>query len=388
MKNKLESLYLHFPFCRHLCNYCDFYKKIPQKDDLNQFHSYLNSSWKAHQKWIEDLHYNWAPLKTFYIGGGTPSLWGEKGAQYLKKFFKSHNLTFLKNAECTMEVNPGTFKKKDIDAWKDFGINRFSIGIQSLNSKALPLLDRVHSIEESLNALDFFSSLNIPFSIDFMLGLPFSRKIKRDIISELEQVLQFSPSHISLYILTVKKNYSLYHGLPNDEWIVREYLDVAQYLTQKKYKHYEVSNFALPNHESVHNLRYWHSQTIAALGWSAVGFLKEAKIRYRWSRVNRFWNEEHLNAEELLLESLYLKLRLDQGIKISEFFFNEQKEAMKKLCESWHYRELATYSQDKIALNSNGFLVLDSLMEEIFNQVSKKNDGLTLTSTQSTSTSP
>jgi oxygen-independent coproporphyrinogen-3 oxidase len=238
----IDSLYLHFPFCRHLCNYCDFYKyKTGGEYTLKDFHQYLRESLPLHQKLLEEQGQTLSALKTFYIGGGTPSLWGEEGVEFLSGNF---NFSWQKQHEATLEVNPGSWSKEGLMAWKAFGMNRFSLGIQALDDTYLKILDRVHNLKEVHQTLEFFSEHFRNFSVDFILGLPVLKDKKRDILKELKEILVYKPTHLSLYILTVGKNYPHYKTLPSEEVIEEEFLLVAEYLKSLGYIHYEVSNFA------------------------------------------------------------------------------------------------------------------------------------------------
>ena len=276
MFKKIDSLYLHFPFCKHLCNYCDFYKTVSNDpvSDLSNFHQYLEQSFTVHKNLMKKHGYSWAPLKTFYIGGGTPSLWGIEGGKFLNEFFLKHNIALDKNCEFTIEVNPGAWSEKSIEQWQEFGVNRFSLGVQTLNSKLIPFLDRVHTLQDVYDTLNFFSKKNLNFSADLMFGLPFSKTHNRNVINELKEIMQFSPSHFSVYILTVKDNYKHFTHLPDEEWIENEFLSVSEFLKSNNFIHYEVSNFAKSRKESIHNLNYWDSKTVAALGPSATGLFK------------------------------------------------------------------------------------------------------------------
>ena len=179
MIKTLTSLYLHFPFCRHLCNYCDFYKKIGgTPSDFSSFGHYLEDSFNTHQKLMKENSYSWGPLHTLYLGGGTPSLWGWEGALFCEHFLKKHHLV-LQECEFTIEANPGGLTKKTLSSWMDAGVNRLSLGVQALRDDFLRILDRVHTLRETLNALELLSSSKVNFSVDFMLGLPFSQAFKK-----------------------------------------------------------------------------------------------------------------------------------------------------------------------------------------------------------------
>ncbi|MBC7713617.1 MAG: coproporphyrinogen III oxidase family protein [Rhizobacter sp.] len=365
MKKNIESLYLHFPFCRHLCNYCDFYKKVPKNRDLelNDFHGYLDAAYVEHEKLIKKNGYSWVPLKTLYIGGGTPSLWGLEGTRYLESFFIKNNIQLSSDCEFTLEVNPGSWSHEILSEWRKIGVNRFSLGIQSMDGQVIKNLDRVHTIDDVYETLEYFHKENLNFSVDFMLGLPYSNDLKRDVISELKRVLNYSPKHFSVYILTVKNNYTHFAQLPNEEWIEKEYLDVADFLKNAGYSHYEVSNFALPGFESKHNLNYWKSSTVAALGPSATGFLAEEKIRYKWKTKEAVLEEEILNNKEFELEELYTSLR-SIGINILEKI--ESNPQWNEVSHKWEEDGTAKISNGHLSLTSKGFLLLDSLMNDLF----------------------
>ncbi len=366
MPNKskiIDSLYIHFPFCAHLCNYCDFYKKVPtnKTEDYQSFHLYLENSFTVHQSLIEKHGYSWAPLKTLYIGGGTPSLWGVEGKIFLEKFLKNHQITLAHDCEFTLEVNPGAWTDEVLSAWRSLGANRFSLGIQSLDKEMITYLDRVHSIEDVYETLQYFHDHKLNFSVDFMLGLPHSEKLKRDVIAELEAALKYNPSHFSVYILTVKDNYKHYKHLPTEEWIEKEFLTVAEFLKEKGFLHYEVSNFSLPKKQSIHNLNYWKSHTVAALGPSATGFLSEEKLRYKWTPNKAEMTLEELSDDEFKLEKIYMALRSEEGINSSDF-----SEQISELVRKWETQQLIQYQEGKIKLTSRGYLLLDSLMNDLF----------------------
>lgn len=364
MKDKLiESLYLHFPYCLHLCNYCDFFKrKVGNvKEELVDFHNFLASSFEEHDTLMKKYGYSWGKLKTIYVGGGTPSIWGIEGVNFLKKELKKREIFFSEDYEFTLEVNPKTWTKDVLDAWIDFGVNRFSIGVQTLNPNLIPYLDRLHSQEDIVDILSYFNSNKLNYSVDFMLGLPKSEKFKREVVKELELIEKYSPSHYSVYILTVKDNYPHLKSIPSEEWIETEYLDTSNFLKSIGYDHYEVSNFSKPDLHSKHNLRYWESKTVAALGPSATGYFREERVRYKWQTKEVEAIIELLTEAEFRIEEIYLLLRTSVGLDLKLLPIE-----FKKVGENWVNRNLAQIEGDKLRLNSKGYLVLDSLMGELF----------------------
>jgi len=366
--NLIESLYIHFPFCRHLCNYCDFYKTIPKgSEDLGLFEKLFLEMESEHAILLDRLGYEMENLKTLYIGGGTPSLWGERGAHFLAKQFERMGIRFDEEREFTLEVNPGTWTEEGIQAWREFGINRFSLGIQSLRADYLKYLDRVHSVEDVFDTLNFFNQNKLNFSVDFMLGLPESLKLERNILGELEQILKFSPEHISLYILTPKANYPFKARLPTDDFLEEEYLRVADFLSEKGFDHYEVSNFASGKRNySQHNLRYWRSEAVGALGPSAVGFLPEHRFRYKWQVSSPKFTKEEIEIESLDLEKLYMGLRINEGIRLDDHFSSVELSELSEVFKKWELGGLARSRAGVLSLTSRGFIVLDTLIDQIF----------------------
>lgn len=361
----VSSLYIHVPFCRHLCNYCDFYKRKyePGSNQFEDFHRFLTSSWQRHEKLMLDQKVSWAPLSTVYLGGGTPSLWGSAGADFFKETILS-KVVILPNAEFTMEVDPGTWSAEMISSWKDLGLNRISIGTQTLSPEFLKIMDRDHSLEESFSLLKYCQDEKWNFSLDFLLGLPFSREKKRDIKTELETLLSFNPQHISLYILNARSKYPYIQNMPDDEFIREEYLFVSQFLKDAGFHHYEVSNFAKPGFEAKHNVKYWHSQSVAALGPTGTGYfhLNEAKaIRYKWKTSSAEIEVEELGSDELSLEKTYLELRTSFGWKPAHV--TDSLLAVFKFWEGFGY---GMWDGQKMKLSSLGFVMLDSLMDDLF----------------------
>lgn len=358
---QVSSLYLHVPFCKHLCNYCDFYKQKldPSKDQIEDFHQFLTDSFKRHEELLSQEGFSWSSLETVYLGGGTPSLWGTRGAKFFTDLIKP--IGIQKNAEFTMEVDPGTWTPEMISAWKEIGLNRISMGTQTLSSDFLKVMDRAHSIDESLELLNFLQKENWNFSLDFLLGIPFSRERKRDIKKELDLLLQFKPKHMSLYILNARSKYPHIQNMPDDEFIRDEYLFVSDYLKSHGFHHYEVSNFALPGFEAQHNQKYWRAQTVAALGPSGTGYLslgKDQALRYKWKVTRPEVELENLGSSELKLEETYLSLRTSEG-----WIPPKGSECLMK---SWTQQGFATYENDRVKLSSLGFLMLDSLMDDLF----------------------
>lgn len=363
---QLSGLYLHVPFCKHLCNYCDFYKQKldSERDQIEGFHQFLKESWVRHEELMREHKVSWGVLDTVYLGGGTPSLWGNTGAEFFRSFFLSH--LKLNSPEFTMEVDPGTWTPEMIGNWKDVGLNRISIGTQSLDPKFLKIMDRIHSLEETHALLEFCHRENWNFSLDFLLGIPHSQTGKRDILRELDELLRYEPKHVSLYILNARSKYPLVDHIPDDEYIRSEYLLVSEYLRSKGFHHYEVSNFALPGFESRHNQKYWRGESVGALGPTGTGLFShspEKALRYIWKVMSAEIQPESLGKKELNLERVYLSLRTSDGWKPDHVSYQ-----LMDLFMQWNHKGYGSWDGEKINLNSLGFVMLDSLMDDLFQQ--------------------
>lgn len=366
----ISSLYVHVPFCRHLCNYCDFYKRKlePQSNQLKDYEDYVRASWERHESILSMKGMKWAPFETIYFGGGTPSLWGKRGAEFFSSLILKNNSLATK-AEITFEVDPGAWTEETLLAWEKVGVNRFSVGTQSLNPEFIKILDRSHDKAQTLQLLERLKDKN--FSVDFLLGVPHSTNRKRNILQELEELLSFGPSHVSLYILNPAAGYTLKQYIPDDEWVGREYLEVSEYLRSRGFNHYEVSNFALPDFESKHNIRYWKGESVAALGPTGTGYFAlnpTQAFRYKWKPSASEIEPEELGEKELGLEKLYLRLRLAEPFLASELI-PSQADKFDEILGRWSDLGHAVKVGNKWCMTPSGWVVLDSLINEIFSAI-------------------
>lgn len=362
-----SSLYLHFPVCRHLCNYCDFYRVKQDRSqlDFKFFHEYLIKGEETHQKFLFENRVDIVPMRTIFFGGGTPSLWGEEGAHFFSKYFKQFYRGLDSNYEWTMELNPGSWEMHGFLQWLELGVNRISIGVQSYNQQMLKLLDRVHLIEDVDFTLKEMQRYQLNFSIDLMIGLPKSSPIKRDIREELLRLIDFGPSHFSVYILTAKSGYKLLDSIPEDDQIADEYLFVVEFLAKHGYEQYEVSNFAKFGKKSRHNQRYWDSQTVLAVGPSATGLLmknNQSAIRYKWKTKDSQFDLESLSEKDLIVERIFLTLRTSTGILPAEWAKGDRLLQVQSILNSWVHQGLGAWQSDRFFLLPRGYLSMDTLL--------------------------
>ncbi len=360
---EITSLYIHFPYCQEICNYCDFFKKCIDGRSVRDFEQSLEVQAQKMLSFLSQHEVKLAPLKTLYIGGGTPSLW-DSGPDYLDRLFEKYGWELDKEGEFTLEINPENFTQERFTSWNSWGINRFSIGVQSCNDEILRRLNRQHRFSDIKKCLEFFTERDLNFSMDLMLNLP--SEGERDLERELLTLLSFNPKHLSVYIMTVGSNYKYAHLLKDDRNMEKEYLLVANCLKEQGFEHYEISNFAQTGFYSRHNMAYWKAKSVAALGSSATGFINlgQRAIRYKWLVSRDEMQIEKLSSEELLLEEIYLGLRTNRGISknlLAQYIGEEGAGKISRFIKASRYADT-----DELILNSRGFLMLDSIMDEIF----------------------
>ena len=278
------SLYLHIPFCRHKCGYCDF-NTYAGKEDLKA--DYVQALCAEIRQFAEAAGEK-LPLHTIFFGGGTPSLLSSKELEaILAAVHKGFNL--LPDNEITLEANPGTVDANSLKAMREMGINRLSMGMQSAHPGELRMLERQHDFDDVVQAMNWardagFDNINL----DLIFGLPYQSL--EDWQSNVDLALGLRPEHLSLYNLTIE------HGTPMEKWVGRGLLsepdpDVAaemytwtmQHMEAAGWLHYEVSNWARPGDEeqtlaSRHNLQYWRNLPYVGLGAGAHGFISGFRI--------------------------------------------------------------------------------------------------------------
>ena len=313
----MESVYIHIPFCRSICSYCDFCKMLYNGSFVTQ---YLNALLKE----IKD-RYDGEEIKTLYIGGGTPSSLSIKDLKYLFEIVRQFNLTKLE--EFTFEYNLNDLNEELLQFLFDNGVNRLSIGIESFNEDKLKFMERFHSYQEACNIFKIIRNIGFTnVNVDLIYGIP--GETLKDLKKDLELILKLNPDHISTYSLIVEDNTKI--GIQGVVPILEEldasmYEEICDLLDVKKYEHYEVSNFALKGKKSKHNLKYWNNEEYYGFGLGASGYTNG--VRYENTRSlteyvkgNVRKNEEILSVEDKMYNELMLGFRKMEGINLKEFF--------------------------------------------------------------------
>ena len=339
------GVYVHFPYCVHRCFYCDFNLVTPKVIPQEAYTRAILGELKRRAQRLRE------PARSLYFGGGTPSLWDKEWlAVVIEAVRQSPGLR--EDAEITLEANPVDISKDRCEGWMEAGINRLSLGVQSFDTKTLQAVDRRHTGEMAVSSIAVARSAGFNnLSVDLMFGLP--GQSERAWHGELEQLLALSPPHVSVYGLTVEEKTQL-HGLvkrgqvvlPDDALSHRMFFLTRDLLQSHGYCHYEVSAYAQPDQQAVHNSGYWAWRPYLGLGAGAHGF---DGIR-RWEnirRVNTYIDragvgqdptarEEELDLEESSFERLMVGLRrLDEGIALEGDCSRFRPKAEELIARGW-----------------------------------------------------
>jgi oxygen-independent coproporphyrinogen-3 oxidase len=321
---RYRHLYLHVPFCARRCSYCDFVIAVRREVPWQAFAQTV-----ARECEVRAVGDTSAPLRTVYLGGGTPSRLGARGVGAVLDALRRH-VVMEDDAEVTLEANPEDISEEAVRAWRDAGVNRLSIGIQSFDDLVLSWMHRVHDASAARRAVEAARKAGMEaFSLDLIFATP--DRLSRNWEHDLEQLVALAPDHVSLYGLTIEPHTPLgrWHERgqereADEERYEREFLLAHDMLGSAGFEHYEVSNFARPGKRARHNSAYWLGVPYLGLGPSAHGFDGDTR---RWN-IEAFaaWErtvgtltdpvggEEALTDENRIAEAVYLGLRTSDGL--------------------------------------------------------------------------
>ena len=321
------GIYIHIPFCKSKCYYCDFISYCNQDENIDRYIDALIKEIRNRKKKIVGRN-----VTTIYIGGGTPSFIKE---QDIEKVLKT--LEIKEHQEITIEVNPGTVNKQKLKTYRKIGINRISIGLQETHNNLLKQIGRIHTYEEFLETYKIARSVGFKnINVDLMIGLP--NQSIQDIKENLERIILLNPEHISVYSLILEEGTPLIKKideeelkLPDEELERDMYWYVKNKLELNGYMHYEISNFAKAGYQSKHNMNCWKQKEYVGFGVAAHSYLNFIRFS-NTSILNEYIHNIESNnvdanvkiQEEQILEDtqkeyMLLGLRKIDGVSISEF---------------------------------------------------------------------
>ncbi len=371
LKNTSHALYIHWPFCKKKCPYCDFNSHV--RDTVNE--AAWHNALLAELKWYH-AQADTRPLTSIFFGGGTPSLMPPKIAAALIE--KAEDLFgFAADIEITLEANPTSTENAKLRDLRHAGVNRLSTGIQSLDLAALAFLGREHNVTEALQALELASSIFDRYSFDLIYALPQQTLAQWE--AELTRALPFAGNHLSLYQLTIEQGTQFFHQhkagkivMPEEE-LAAEFYELTQSLMQAaNMPAYEISNHAKPHGEAKHNVHIWRGQSYVGIGPGAHGRLDAADgTRYatlnhrspeKWLSAVREYghgNEamEALDAPTIYQEQILMGLRLHEGLAIGTHIWPQP------YLEALREEGLIHYNQNHLTPTSQGQLMLNALTQ-------------------------
>ncbi len=373
------GVYIHFPFCTSKCTYCDFYTLTNQEANIDDFITYLC---KEIELTAKENKLNWK-IDTLFIGGGTPSL---ISTNQLNKIYdtlnKSFNLSCLN--EFTIEANPGEFSIDKMKQFKSIGINRISLGFQSLNDTILQSLSRWHLAKDCIESYNNarkagFENINV----DMIFGIP--NQTLQQWEKDLNTIIDLDPEHISAYSLIVEEKTPLYSQvnsgeivMPHEKTEIRMYSYTMDVLNQDNYLQYEISSYSKENKKCNHNLHYWRREPYLAFGPSAHGFNNEKRywnIRDLNEYIKKLSknklpieNFEILGKESIFNELILNGLRTSDGLNLEyiQNNFNNQifKSLSRKIKEWGNHLER---NDTNIKLSKEGYFIADEITLDFIN---------------------
>lgn len=375
----MSGLYIHIPFCKQACSYCDFYFVTQQKYKQDFVDELIR---EIHSR--KDTRFTEESIQSIYFGGGTPSLLTPSQVGSILEAIDSVFELDLK--EVTLEMNPDDVTKEYLSGLKSAGINRASMGVQSFDPDLLKFMNRAHTSEEALKCLELLeaSDFNV-FTVDLIYGNP-GQTLKL-LENDIDTILKFDPPHISAYSLTVEpqtrlgKQVELGRIIPPEDDTVSQHFDlVVEKLKSAGIHQYEVSNYAIPGKEALHNSSYWSHENYMGLGPGAHSFWWDEGLQsaQRWSNkpdlrsyLESNWDTpfepEVLDLADLAEERLMLGLRTRKGLSLEElksryhFEFNTaQKQYLQKL-----ETESKADINETISLTKNGLKIADSILLDL-----------------------
>ena len=374
------GIYIHIPFCKKKCSYCDF--KSFENINENIKKEYIEALIKEIQLTKNNSNYI---VSTIYIGGGTPSFIDEK---YIKEILQAiyKKWEIKPEVEITIEINPGTINKSKLEAYRMMGINRLSIGLQSTNDYLLKKIGRIHNYQDFLDTYILarktgFENINV----DLMLALP--EQTLENLMQSVRKIINLNPEHISIYSLILEENTELFSKVQKgEEALVKDELEREMYWKSKEafeeagYIHYEISNYSKKGYESKHNKNCWSQKEYLGFGIAAHSYLEERRfcnidnlnkyienIKKGNLEENRIIEEKNRTKENIAKEYMMLGLRKIEGVPISEFqrkfelnplfYFRFEISKLQKL-------DLIEVDLDNIRLTKRGLDLANIVFEE------------------------
>lgn len=380
------SIYIHIPFCKSKCRYCDFTSFAGcQPFDEERYLHFLEEEIRLFLHMHPQILMQ-RTISTIFIGGGTPTALSNKNFHQLLLLLEKHFALQKKSSaiEYTIEANPKTLTEEKVLAMKQFGVNRISLGMQSSDEQELRLLGRIHRFEDSKASVKLLRQFGFDnINLDLMYAIPGQSRASFE--QSLRDAVSLSPEHISAYSLILEEGtplYKLYHQnaltLPSEDEDLAMYETGIDFLSSCGYEQYEISNYAKPNRQCRHNIVYWQSREYISFGVSAHSYLEG--VRYaNTSDMNEYIDflqkeklpvieQEVLTQEMMFEEKIFLGLRMNRGIHLQEInqrfeidFLSRYQQVLQKL----KTQGLILFDETTLRLTRKGFELSNYVFEQI-----------------------
>ena len=373
----MAAIYFHVPFCKQACHYCNFHFSTSLKHKNPVLDAMLSELKLRKEELVETEKIN-----SIYFGGGTPSLLSSAEISVLINEVK-RNFNVAVDAEITLEMNPDDDRPNYLEELKTIGVNRLSVGIQSFHEEELKLMNRAHNAQEAFDVLNRIQGLYDNFSLDLIFGLPNSTPESWQ--KNVEYALQFNPTHISSYLLTVEPKTVLNHQIDNkqievlgEEDVLTQFNFLVDRLQAKGYDHYELSSFGKPGFRSVNNTAYWSEKPYLGIGPSAHSFNGETRS---WNISNNaqyikgisvgkpMIEREKLSVADRYNEYIMIGLRMQNGISldyIEKNFGSDYKILLKKGVQSQIASQVLYWDGDSLKVSRNAMMLVDGIASDLF----------------------
>ena len=372
----MANLYFHFPFCKQACHYCNFHFSTSTKNRI----PLLQAIHREMELRADEIN---GSLETLYFGGGSPSLLSPKQLNaIITRAFSLYQLT--DSPEITLEANPDDINEAYLTGLREAGVNRISLGIQSLFDSELQTMNRAHNVTQALESLELVARIFNNFSVDLIYGMPGSSLQTWEY--NLAQILTFNPPHISTYALTVEPKTALHHQVKKntvtllDENIVKEQYDhLIKRLDECGYENYEFSNFGKPGYHSVNNTNYWNGKPYLGIGPSAHSY--DGHAQRSWNLANNLkyrkaiaegrlpTEREQLSPKDRYNEYVMTALRTARGIsleKVVDDFGNQYALYLEKQAEKHLLNHFLFWDGDYLKVSKSAKFLTDGLAADLF----------------------
>ena len=402
-----SSAYVHIPFCRRRCYYCDFPVSVVGDKATGSTSGTIEQYVEVLCQEIKTTPRLGGSLKTVFFGGGTPSL---LAVEQLGRILDTldHCFGIAADAEISLEMDPGTFSLEQLKGYQEAGVNRVSLGVQAFQDELLSVCGRSHNSTDIFAAVDLLRQVEIPdFSLDLISGLP--HQTLEQWQASVEAAVSIAPTHISSYDLIVEpvtafgRQYSPgAKPLPTDDTAAQMYRVAQQILTRAGYEHYEISNYALPGHQCRHNRVYWENRPYYGFGMGAASYIQGRRFtRPRTRREYYAWVQQlieaggvldcpELSEADVLLETLMLGLRLAEGLSLPTLIEQFGEEILEQIWKGlqpyyrrgWveilgvHAKVIELQDAQKLPLagqlrlsDPEGFLFSNTVLADLFSQL-------------------